>query len=90
MPYSKTYFSEFYDEYQQLFQESPNYFCHFLKSDFSLLSEILTERTNLKLETIQVQNGMDFMRAFIYKQAVQLTEEQVQIVSSLWNLKLIY
>jgi len=74
--------SEFYDEYQQLFQESPNYFCHFLKSDFSLLSEILTERTNLKLETIQVQNGMDFMRAFIYKQAVQLTEEQVQIIQN--------
>lgn len=59
--------NEFYNDYQQLFQESPDYFCQFLKSDFSLLCDALTERTNLKLASIQTENGLQFLKNFIHQ-----------------------
>lgn len=70
--------NEFYSDYQHLFQESPDYFCHFLKSDCSLLSQILNERTNLKLETVQVQNGVQFMKNFIYQVLQKITFQDLQ------------
>jgi len=66
--------NEFYTDYQHLFHESPDYFCHFLKSDCSLLSEVLNERTNIKLEHIQVQNGLQFMKNFISHQLSTINE----------------
>jgi len=66
--------NEFYTDYQHLFHESPDYFCHFLKSDCSLLSEVLNERTNIKLENIQVQNGLQFMKNFISHQLSTINE----------------
>jgi len=80
--------NEFYSDYQYLFHESPDYFCQFLKSDCSLLSEILNERTNLKLETVQVQNGVQFMKNFIYQIIIKLNLqdlEQVHVPLSYFN-----
>jgi hypothetical protein len=57
--------NEFYNDHIRYFNDNPNYFCQFLKSDLSLLSEILTLRTNLKLEKIQVGNGFEFMKQFV-------------------------
>ncbi len=73
--------SEFYSDYQQLFDESPNYFCQFLKSDCSLLSEVLTERTSLKLETIQVSNGLQFIKEFIYGQLLSINHKTLDEVA---------
>ena len=56
---------DYYNDYQHLFHESPDYFYQFLKSDISLLSKLLNERTNVKLETIQLQNGVQFMKNFV-------------------------
>jgi len=43
---------DFYTEYEQIFNESPSYFYHFLKADYALMTEVLTERTKIKLESI--------------------------------------
>jgi len=69
---------EFYGDHQKLFSESPNYFCQFLKSDCQLLSEILIDRTSLKLEKIQVENGILFLKAFLYDQLSQVDAKDYQ------------
>ena len=72
--------SEFYTDYQHLFHESPDYFCHFLKSDCSLFTEVLSERTNVKLESIQVENGLQFMKNFISHHLSTINECEFQEV----------
>jgi len=72
--------SEFYQDYQQLFTESPDYFCHFLKADCSLISEILPQRTHIKLETLLIQNGFDCNKEFIKSQLEKVCEQQLEKV----------
>jgi len=75
--------NEFYTDYQHLFHESPDYFCHFLKSDCSLFTEVLSERTNVKLESIQVENGLQFMKNFISHHLSTINELEFQEVLEL-------
>jgi len=70
--------NEFYQDYQQLFTESPDYFCHFLKADCSLISEILPQRTHIKLETLLIQNGFDCNKEFIKSQLEKVCEQQLE------------
>lgn len=72
--------NEFYQDYQQLFTESPDYFCHFLKADCSLISEILPQRTHIKLETLLIQNGFDCNKEFIKCQLEKVCEQQLEKV----------
>jgi len=69
---------EFYNDYQQLFTESPDYFCHFLKADCSLISEILPQRTNIKLEKILIQTGLRFSKEFVNNQFDCLKQDQLE------------
>jgi hypothetical protein len=70
--------NEFYQDYQQLFTESPDYFCHFLKADCSLISDILPQRTHIKLETLLIQNGFDCNKEFIKSQLEKVCEQQLE------------
>ncbi len=63
-----------------MFQESPTHFCQFLKADCSLLTDVITERTKMKLETVQVQNGLEFTKGFIGNSINKLNEKTLEEV----------
>jgi hypothetical protein len=66
----------FYKEYQQLFNEAPEYFCQFLKCDSSLLGRILGNRTNVKLAKIQNQSGFQILKDFIGNKIENIDQEE--------------
>ena len=46
----------------KIFQESPNYFYHFLKLDLSFLSDVLGYRTSVILEKVHLEKAHDFLQ----------------------------
>jgi hypothetical protein len=70
--------NEFYNDYQPLFNESPEYYGHFLKSDCCLLSDILVERTKCKLEQLQVEKGLQFVKDVIQKQLQSVNLQELE------------
>lgn len=69
--------NQFYKEYQQLFNEVPEYFCQFLKCDSSLLGQILGDRTNVKLAKIQNQSGIQILKDFISNKLDNIDQEAI-------------
>ena len=70
----------FYKEYQQLFNEVPEYFYRLLKCDSSVLAQVLGNRTNVKLAKIQDQAGLQILREFIGNKLDYLNYEETQKV----------
>jgi len=68
----------FYKEYQQLFNEVPEYFYRLLKCDSSVLAQVLGNRTNVKLAKIQDQAGLQILREFIGNKLDYLNYEETQ------------
>ena len=73
--------SDFYQEYQQLFYESPEYFTHLLKADSTLLSNILIQKSSVKLERLQQEKGVQVIQRFIAKKVDEIDEEQLRKVA---------
>jgi len=69
--------NDFYENYQPLFNENPEYFCHFLKSDDCLFSEILTQRTKIRFETLHVEKGLSFMKSMMHNQLQKLNLQEL-------------
>jgi len=59
---------QFYDENSKHFGDSPHYFCEFLKADAELLSDILNNRTHVKMRKLQIQKELQFLQEFIVKE----------------------
>jgi hypothetical protein len=72
----------FYGEYQQVLGEVPEFFCRVLKSDSSMLSEILGERTCTKLLQIQTQKEFKTMENFLDNKLNEIDEQQFKIVEN--------
>jgi len=72
----------FYGEYQQVFSEVPEFFCRFLKCDSSMLSEILGERTSIKLLQVQTQKEFQTMEIFIDNKLNEIDEQQFKNVEN--------
>jgi len=72
----------FYGEYQQVLGEVPEFFCRFLKSDSSMLSEIVGERTSTKLLQIQTQKEFKTMEDFLDNKLNEVDEQQFKIVEN--------
>lgn len=70
--------NDFYQEYQQLFYESPEYFTHLLKADSTLLSNILIQKSSVKLERLQQEKGVQVIQQFIAKKVDEIDEEQLR------------
>jgi hypothetical protein len=69
--------NDFYNDYQPLFSESPDYYEHFLKSDCCLFSDILVERTKWKLEKLQVDKGLQFLIHVIQEQLQKINLQEL-------------
>lgn len=60
--------NQFYKEYQQLFNEVPEYFCQFLKCDSDVLSQVLGNRTKVKVARMQERIGFQILKDSISNQ----------------------
>eukprot|EP00331_Platyophrya_macrostoma_P009649 CAMPEP_0176415514 /NCGR_PEP_ID=MMETSP0127-20121128/5848_1 /TAXON_ID=938130 /ORGANISM="Platyophrya macrostoma, Strain WH" /LENGTH=586 /DNA_ID=CAMNT_0017795517 /DNA_START=636 /DNA_END=2396 /DNA_ORIENTATION=- len=55
----------YYQDQAKVFEESPSFYCQFLKSDMSFLSDTTTKRTNTKLAKIQIDQCLEFIQKSI-------------------------
>lgn len=61
----------------KIFQESPNYFFQFLKSDLDFLSDVLGYRTSVRLEQVHVIKSRDFLQERIVSMLQSINLEQL-------------